>query len=106
MIFAVSKESIQWSMDFGPDLFSDCKRSRPRNDNRLPRITSASLEPVEVPQTRIFGQSFGPSPNHANHQATFELREEVLATARTQEVVTSSYELSDLEEVEFFWEHL
>ena len=42
-------------------------------------------------------------PVTPNPQGTFEMREEVLASARAEEMDTSGYEVSDLEDVEFFW---
>ena len=42
-------------------------------------------------------------PNTANQQGTFETREEVLAIAGAQQMATSRYELSELEEIEFFY---
>ena len=35
----------------------------------------------------------------------FEMKEEVLASAGAQDMITSKYELSDLEGIEFFWEN-
>ena len=44
-------------------------------------------------------------PINPNQQGTFEMREEVLASAGAQGMHTSGYELSDLEEIQFSWEN-
>ena len=44
-------------------------------------------------------------PITSNQQGTFEKREKVLASAGAQDMNTSGNELSDLEEIDFFWEN-
>ena len=44
-------------------------------------------------------------PITPSQQGTFELREEVVASAGAQDMDTSGYDLSDLEGIEFFWEN-
>ena len=51
--------------------FSDYRISRPEKDNKLPRISSASLELVVVPKTRSFRPLFGPNPNHSQSARNF-----------------------------------
>ena len=52
-----------------------------------------------------FEQPFGPNPNPSK-QRTVEMREEVPASAGAQDMDTSGYELSDLEDIELFCENL
>ena len=40
-----------------------------------------------------------------NQQRLFEKRQEVPASARAQDMDTSGYGLSDLEDIEFFWDN-
>ena len=41
-----------------------------------------------------------------NRQGTFEMSGEVLATTGAQDMDTRGYQLSDMEDIEFFWENL
>ena len=43
-------------------------------------------------------------PITPNQQGTIEMREEVLSSVGAQELDTSSYQVSDLEDIEFNWE--
>ena len=63
MIFAVSNERIQWSLNFGPDsVILTVKDHLQQNNKKLRGKSSASLEHVVVPKTRSFGQSFSQNP--------------------------------------------
>ena len=53
MVLSVSSVGRVWSLDFGPDCYFDCKRSRPNVDKVFPRVSSASLELV-VSQRKDF----------------------------------------------------
>ena len=44
-------------------------------------------------------------PITPNQQGTFEVREEVLSSVGAQDLDTSSYQVSDLEDIEFNWEN-
>ena len=44
------------------------------------------------------------TPITPNQQGTFEMREEVLSSVGAQDLDTSSYQLTDLEDLEFNWE--
>ena len=44
-------------------------------------------------------------PITPNQQGTFEMREEVLSSVGVQDLDTNSYQVSDLENVEFNWEN-
>ena len=45
-------------------------------------------------------------PVTPNQQRTFDMREEVFSSVGTQDLDTSSYQVSDLEDIEFNWENL
>ena len=45
------------------------------------------------------------NPITPDQQGKFEMKEEVLASAGVQDMVTSGYELSDLEDQKFLWEN-
>ena len=66
MIFSISSKQIHLSLGFGLDsVYLTAKRSHPRNDNKFPTNSSASLEIFVVPKTRVSGHFFGPNPNHS-----------------------------------------
>ena len=44
-------------------------------------------------------------PITPNQQGTFEMREEVPSTVGAQDLDTSSYQLTDLEDIQFNWEN-
>ena len=44
-------------------------------------------------------------PINPNQQGTFKMREEVLSSVGAQDLDTSSYQVSDLEDMEFNWEN-
>ena len=85
---------------------SDCKRSRPRKDNKSPRNSSGSLELVVVSKTTVLEQTSSASSTYPNQQGTHEMRDEVLSSVGAEEGMdTSGYQVSaDLDDVEFYWE--
>ena len=44
------------------------------------------------------------APINPNQEGTMEMREEVLSSVGAQDLDTSSYQVSDLEDIEFNWE--
>ena len=44
-------------------------------------------------------------PITPNHEGTMEMRDEVLSSVGAQDLDTSSYKVSDLEDIEFSWEN-
>ena len=106
MIFSVSNNGIQWTLDFGPDSFTIAVNDFVQN------ITCSSQEiPLAAWQLLLsHGQDFLDNhlarvPVTPNQQGTHELRDEVLSRVRAQDLDTSSYQLSGLEDIEFNWEN-
>ena len=83
--------------------YSDCKRSGPRNDNKFSRKSSGSLEFV-VSNTRIFELPSSASSNYPNQEGTMATMDEVLSIIGAQDLDTSEYQVSDLDDIEFYWE--
>ena len=100
MIFSVSNDGIEWSLDFGPDSVTDCERSRPRKDIKFARNSSAawSLLFLKNHLARV--------PATPNQQGTHEMVDEILSSVGAQEgLETSGYqESADLDDVEFYIE--
>ena len=79
------------------------KGSRPKYNNKLTRKTPSCLAIVVVSKARILDDHLPRIPITPNQQGTFEMREEVLSSVGPQDLDTSSYQLSDLEDIEFNW---
>ena len=105
LIFSVSNEGIQWNLDFGPDSFTislnDLEQSVTTSSQEIP----LSAWQLLLSQRRdFFNNHLGQVPSTHNQQGTFEMREEVHSSVGAQDLDTSSYQVSDLEDTEFNWE--
>ena len=105
MIFSVSNDGIQWTLDFGPDSVSIAVNDPNQN------ITISSQEIHLAAWQLLLSQRQDFLNNHLarvpitpNQEGTNEMREEVLSSVGAQDLDTSSYQLSDLEDIEFNWE--
>ena len=102
MIFSVSKEGIQWTLDFGPDSVTIAVNDLDQN------ITISSEEiPLAVWQLLLYqtqdflNNHLARVPFTPNQEGTMEMRDEVLSSVGAQDLDTSSYQVSDLEDIEF-----
>ena len=106
MIFSVSNDGIQWTLDFGPDSVTTSVNDLDQNVT----ISSQEKPPAACQLLLSQRQDFlnnhlGQVPITPNQQGTFEMREEVLSSVGAQNLDTSSYQVSDLEDIEFNWEN-
>ena len=106
MIFSVSSDGIQWTLDFGPDSVTVAVIDLVQN------ITISSLEIPLAAWQLLLSQRQDFLSNHLarvpitpNQQGTMEMRDEVLSSVGAQDLDTSSYQVSDLEDIEFNWEN-
>ena len=106
MIFSVSNDGIQWTLDFGPDSVTIAV-----NDLRQNITISSQEKPVAAWQL-LLSQRQDFLDNHlarvqptTNQQGTMEMRGEVLSSVGAQDLDTSSYQVSNLEDIEFNWEN-
>ena len=105
MIFSVSNDGIQWTLDFGPDSVTIAVNDLDQN------ITISSQEKPLPAWQLLLSQIQDFLNNHLarvpitlNQEGTMEMREEVLSSVGAQDLDTSSYQVSDLEDIEFNWE--
>ena len=105
MFFSVSNGGIQWTLDFGPDSFTFAVNDLDQN------ITISSQEIPLAAWQLLLSQRQGFLNNHLprvpitqNQEGTMEMRDEVLSSVGAQDLDTSSYQVSDLEDIEFSWE--
>ena len=106
MIFSVFNDGIQWTLDFGPDSVTIAV-----NDFDQILTTSSQEIPLAawhllLSQKQDFWNFHLPRvPITQNQEATMEMRHEVLSSVGAQDLDTSSYQVSNLENIEFNWEN-
>ena len=105
MIFSVSNDGIQWILDFGPNSVTIAVNDLDQ------KITISSQEIPLAAWQLLLSQRQDFLNNHLarvpitpNQVGTIEMREEVLSSVGAQDLDTSSYQVSDLEDIEFNWE--
>ena len=106
MIFSVSNDGIQWILVFGPDSATIAVNDLDQN------ITISSQEIPLAAWQLLLSQRQDFSDKHLsrvpitpNQEGTMEMRDEVLSSVGGQDLDTSSYQVSDLEDIEFKWEN-
>ena len=106
MIFSVSNNGIQLTLDFGPEFMTISVNDLDQN------VTISSQEIPLAAWQLLLSQRQDFSSNHLaqvpitpNQLGTFEMREDVLSSVGAQDFNTSSYQVSDLEDIEFNWEN-
>ena len=105
MIFSVSNDGIEWSIDFGPDSVTlTIKRSRPRKDNKFPRNSSTAWSLLLTQRKQFLNNHLARVPVTLNQQRTQEMTDDVLSSVGVQERLdTSGHQVSaDMEDVEFW----
>ena len=105
MIFSVSNDGIQWTPDFAPDSVTiaviDLDQNKTISSQEIPLAAWQLL----LSQRQDFLENHLPRvPITENQEGTMEMREEVLSSVGAQDVNTSSYKVSDLEDIELNWE--
>ena len=102
MIFSVSNDGIQWTLDFGPDSVTIAVNDLDQN------ITISSQEILLAAWQLLLSQRQDFLNNHLarvpitpNQEGTIEMREEVLSSVGAQVLDTTIFQVSDLEDIEF-----
>ena len=106
MIFSVSSDGIQWTLDFGPESVTVAVNDLEQN------ITISSQEIPLAAWQLLLSQRQDFLNNHLarvpitpNQERTMEMSDEVLSSVGAQDLDTSSYQVSNLEDIEFNWEN-
>ena len=106
MIFSVSNAGIQWTLDFGPDSVTIAVNDLDQN------LTISSQEIPLAAWQLLLSQRQDFLDNHLsrvpvteNQEGSMEMGVEVLSSVGAQDLDTSSYQVSDLEDIEFNWEN-
>ena len=106
MIFSVSNDGIQWSLDFGPDSVTIAVIDL---DQKIAissqEITLAAWQLLLSQRKEFLDNHLPRVPITQNQEGTMEMRDEVLSSVGAQDLETSNYQLTDLEDTEFNWEN-
>ena len=105
MIFSVSSDGIQWTLDFGPDSVTIAVNDLDQNITiSSQEIHLAAWQLLLDQRQDFFNNHLARVPITPNQERTMEMRDEVLLCVGAQDLDTSSYQVSDLEDIEFNWE--
>ena len=106
MIFSVSSDGIQWTLDFGPDSVTIAVNGLDQNITiSSQEIPLASWQLLLAQRQDFLNNHLARVPITPNHDGTMEMRDEVLSSVGAQDLDTGSYQVSDLEDIEFNWEN-
>ena len=105
MIFSASNDAIQWTLNFGPDSVTNAVNNLHQN------LTISSQEKPLAAWQLLLSQKQDFLDNHLarvpitqNQEGTMKMRDEVPSSVGAQDFDTSSYQVSDLKNIEFNWE--
>ena len=105
MIFTVSNDGIQWTLDFGPGSVTIAEIDLDQNITiSSQEIPLAAWQLLLSQRQEFLNNQLPRVPITPNQEGTMEMREEVLSSVGAQDMDTSSYQASDLEDIEFKWE--
>ena len=105
MISSVSNDGIQWTLDFGPDSLTIAVNDLDQNITiSLQEIPLAAWLLLLSQRQDFLNNHLARVPITPNQEGTMEMRDEVLYSVEAQDLDTSSYQVSDLEDIEFNWE--
>ena len=105
MIFSVSNDGIQWTLDFGHDSVSIAVNDPDQNIRVSSQEIPLAAWQLLLSQRQDFLRNhLARVPITPNQEGTVEMRDEVLSSVGAQDLDTSSYQVSDLEYIEFNWE--
>ena len=106
MIFSVSSDGIQWTLDFGPDSVTIAVNDLDQNITiSSQEIPLAAWQLFLAQRQDFLNNHLARVPITPNQEGTMEMRDEVLSSVLAQDLDTSSYQVSDLEDIEFSWEN-
>ena len=106
MIFSVSNDGIQWTLEFGPDsvtiAVNDLDQKITISSQEIPL---AAWHLLLSQRQDFLNNLLLQVPITPNQEGTMEMRDEVLSSVGAQDLDTSGYQVSDLEDLEFNWEN-
>ena len=105
MIFSVSSDGIQWTLDFGPDCVTIAVNDLDQNITiSSQEIPLAAWQLLLAQRQDFLNNHLARVPTTPNQEGTMEMRDEVFSSVGAQDLDTSSCQVSNLEDIEFNWE--
>ena len=106
MIFSVSNNGIQWTLDFGTDSVTIAVTNLDQKTTISSQEVPLAACQLLMSQRQEFLDNHSPRvPITPKQQGIFEMREEVLSSVGAEDLNTSSYQLTNLGDIEFNWEN-
>ena len=106
MVFSVSRDGIQCTLDFGPDSVTIAVNDVDQNITvSSQEIPLAAWQLLLTQRQDFLNNHLARVPITPNQEGTMEMRDEVLSSVGAQDLDTSSYQVSNLEDIEFNWEN-
>ena len=106
MIFSISSDGIQWTLDFGSDsvtiVVNDLDQNLTISSQKRPL---AAWQLLLSQRQDFLDNHLSRVPVTENQEGTMEMRDEVLSSVGAQDLDNSGYRDSDLEDKEFNWEN-
>ena len=105
MILSVSNDGIQWTLEFGPDSVTIAVNDLDQNLAISSQEIHLAAWQLLLSQKQDFLDNHLPRvPITENREGTMEMRIEVLSSMGAQDLDTSSYQVFDLQDIDFNWE--
>ena len=106
MVSSVSNNGIQWTLDFGPESVTIAVNDPNQNITISSQEIHRAAWHLLLPQRQDFlDNHLARVPVTPNQQRTHEKRDAVLSSVGAQDLDTSSYQLTDLEDKKLNWEN-
>ena len=106
MIFSISSDGIQWTLDFGPDSDTIAVFDLDQNITiSSQEIPLAAWQLLLSQRQHFLNNHLSRVPITENQEGTMDMRYEVLSSVWAHDLDTSSYQVSDIEDIEFNWEN-
>ena len=107
MILLTFNDAIEWSLDFGPDSMTLTVKDLVHGTTKYSRENPSAAWRLLFPQRLEFlNNHLTQVPINPKQQGTQKKRDEVLSSVGAQIMDTNRYEVSDLDDVELYWEEV
>ena len=97
---------MHWTLDFGPDsvtiAVNDLDQKITISSQEIPL---AAWQLLLSQRQDFLNNHLAQDPITPNQEGTVEMRDEVLSSVAAQDLDTSGYQVSDLEDIDFNWEN-
>ena len=106
MTFSVFNDGIEWSLHFGRDSVTlsvkDLVQELTISCEEIP-LTAGSF--LSSQKQELLNNHLARVPVTLNQQGSHEMRDELLSSVGARDLDTSGYQVSDLDDVEYYWEN-